>query len=336
MTLTPVVITIDTEPDNAWENHLNPSVANVRALRRLQDLLTPFGAKATCLITTRVAEDDECVALLGDLVRNHGAEVGAHLHPWETPPFLDSRLDARYASFPHDLPVELFERKMSALTESIEARFDRPRSYRAGRWGFVAEHVAVLEKLGYEVDTSVTPWNDWGDTWGIPADQGGRGGVDYRRCPRHPYQLGYDTVTRPGDADLLEIPLTVAFTRRWPALVRRGYGRYPTLARLLLRKTELVRPVWAVPSEEPTARLERMVPAAMAERDHVFNIAFHSSELVVGGSPATATQCDVDVVFGRIAMMLKMLATGNVEFMTLTATARRLLATRAVACPDAP
>lgn len=134
---------------------------------------------------------------------------------------------------------------------------------------------------------------------------------------------------------MLEIPLTVAFTRRWPALVRRGYGRYPTLALRLLRKTELVRPVWATPSEEPTARLERMIPAAMAERDHVFNIAFHSSELVVGGSPSTATQGDVDVVFGRIAMMLEMLATAGVEFMTLTAAARRLRATGTVGCPDA-
>ena len=138
-------------------------------------------------------------------------------------------------------------------------------------------------------------------------------------------------MTRPGDSDLLEIPLTVAMTRRWPALLRRGYGRYPTLARRLLRKTELVRPVWAVPPEEPATRLERMVRTAMAEDAEVFNIAFHSSELVVGGSPSTATDRDVNLVFGRIAMMLEMLAARDVEFMTLTTAARHLSASLGVA-----
>ena len=37
-----VVITIDTEPDDAWTDHMNPSVANVHELRRLQELLDKY------------------------------------------------------------------------------------------------------------------------------------------------------------------------------------------------------------------------------------------------------------------------------------------------------
>jgi len=50
--------TIDTEPDDARSLHLNPSVANLQELRRVQTLLERYGARATCLITYRVFQDD--------------------------------------------------------------------------------------------------------------------------------------------------------------------------------------------------------------------------------------------------------------------------------------
>ena len=56
-----VVITIDTEPDDAWGNHLNPSVANVRELVHLQEILDRYGAKATILATYRMLENDQAV-----------------------------------------------------------------------------------------------------------------------------------------------------------------------------------------------------------------------------------------------------------------------------------
>ncbi len=40
----PVVITVDTEPDNAWDWHLDPSVANLPELSRFQELLSKYGA----------------------------------------------------------------------------------------------------------------------------------------------------------------------------------------------------------------------------------------------------------------------------------------------------
>lgn len=317
------IITIDVEPDDAWTNHLNPSVRNVHELLRLHEVLKRCGARATLLVTQRVIDDAACRETLKKLVDEGGAEVGAHLHPWETPPFAASQLDTRFATFPHELPAYEFEAKLTHLTESIARHFDRPRSYRAGRWGFTAAHVGILEHLGYVADTSVIPRVDWRRTFGIPASEGGRGGADYRFAPRDIYRQSYENVCMPGVARLIELPVTVEFTRRVPAWMDRNYGRLPDLAHRVLRKIEWVRPVWATPAEEPLDRLLTLVYRAMAERRGLFNMAFHSSELMLNGSPTSRTVEDVDGMFDRLERMLTALRDHGCRFVTMSEAARQ-------------
>ncbi len=136
-----VVITVDTEPDDAWTDHMNPSVANVQALLRLQELLDRFGARATCLVTYRVIQDDAAVAVLRELVEKGGAEVGAHLHPWETPPFMD-----------HGLGLRVFGNSMR-LESQQEVRLDDRWKTELNRDDLSTfERVAgtINRKLGYE------------------------------------------------------------------------------------------------------------------------------------------------------------------------------------------
>jgi len=312
-----VIITIDVEPDDAWTNHLNPSVRNVHELLRLHEVLKRCGARATLLVTQRVIDDAACRETLKRLVAEGGAEVGTHLHPWETPPFDASQMDTRYATFPHELAAYEFEAKLAHLTESISRHFDRPRSYRAGRWGFAAAHVGILEHLGYAADTSVIPRVDWRDTIGIPASDGGRGGADYRFAPRAIYRPSYEDVCEPGTARLTELPVSVEFTRPVPAWMDRNFGRLPTAVHRVLRKMEWVRPVWATPAEEPLDRLLTLVDRAMAERRELFNIAFHSSELMLDGSPTSRTVDDVDGMFDRLEQVLTKLRGHGCRFTTM-------------------
>lgn len=328
----PVVLTIDTEPDDAWSDHLCPSVANVRALRRLSTVLRCYGAKPTLLVTYRVIQDAECRDVLRELVAESGAEVGAHLHPWETPPFMPGGLDVQHPTFPHELPLGVFADKLAQLTEVLAAQFARPTSYRAGRWGLAAEHLSVLQSLGYEVDTSVIPLVDWRATPGIPWHKQGRGGVDYRFAPQEPYRPSYEDIARPGVARIVEIPVTVGFTRRAPAAVRRAYGGLPVLAQRVLRKSEILRPVWATPAWETRARLERMTRAVIGESRPVMNIACHSSEFIVSRLPECNTPEKVDEVFRRTGAMLDILASQRgCEFMTLTAAGRHWLTSQPAA-----
>jgi peptidoglycan/xylan/chitin deacetylase (PgdA/CDA1 family) len=321
----PVVITIDTEPDDAWGNHQNPSVTNVQGLLRLQRLLDRYDAKATCLVSYRVIQDDRATEVLRALVEEGGAEIGAHLHPWETPPFLDSGLEVRYPAYPHELPLELFARKLDCLTEAITRRFGGPRSYRAGRWGLAAAHLPALERLGYEVDSSVIPWIDWRRTPGIPMSQGGRGGIDYRSAPHNPYHPSYEDVVREGQATLVEVPVTVGFTRRVPSILRSRYGKLPELLKRCLRKAELVRPVWAVPPRHTRSHLANMLAVLVKRGAMTINISLHSSQLVLGTSPTSRTASQVDGVFARIEAMLDIMASHQgYEFKTLTEAARQV------------
>lgn len=317
-----VVLTIDTEPDNAWVDHQNPSVANVQGLLRLQELLDEFGAKATLLVTSRVIDDNAALATL-QRMKDRGAEIGTHLHPWETPPFLDSGVDVRHACFPHDLPLSLIESKIAQLTERITSRIGRPTSYRAGRWGFCSEHLPILERLRYEVDTSVTPLIDWRDTWGIPATEGGRGGADFRSALRTPYYPSYADVRRAGSSTIVEVPVTAACTgpaRRW--LSRRYHG-LPNLLRRGFSFTRLGRVVAATPAEETSRSLRALLDVLAAQRPPIINLTIHSSELVLGGSPNTETPADVDRVFSAIREMLADLSgLRGIVFQTLTDAAR--------------
>ena len=314
----PVVLTIDTEPDNAWENHHNTSVANVQELLRLQELLDTYGAKATCLVTYRVIQDDRAVSVLRQLVEHGGAEIGAHLHPWETPPFMDSGVDVRYQTYPHELPVDVFEQKLTCLTEAIARRFGRPTSYRGGRWGLAAEHLPILERLGYEVDTSVMPLEDWRRTPGVPKCENGRGGIDYRFAPIGPYYPSYESVTDEGDARILELPVSVGFTRRTSRAVREVWRHLPSFLKRGLGKLEVLRPVWAVPAEERCDRLVDMLQYAIGVLPCI-TIAVHSSELALGGSPRSRTSGQIDEVFRRIDRMLDVLAgSGRCQFRTMS------------------
>ena len=56
------------------------------------------------------------------------------------------------------LPRRQFEDQLTVLTAAIESAVGvRPVSYRSGRFGFSADHVAALEQHGYLVESSVAP-----------------------------------------------------------------------------------------------------------------------------------------------------------------------------------
>jgi peptidoglycan/xylan/chitin deacetylase (PgdA/CDA1 family) len=317
-----VTFTVDTEPDNPWENHPNTNISNVLQLPHFQDLLSRTGAVGTYLVTYQVLQDKGGLQVLHEL-KDRGAEIGAHLHPWETPPYLADERDKRYQAFPHELPLGLFSEKLENLTSVIKKEFGSPTSYRGGRWGFCADHVAMLEQLGYEVDTSVTPLVDWRSTEGIPRSRGGIGGPDYRRAPWGPYQPARSDVTRPGYSRLTEVPVSVGLSRRFFRVLRRHYGYIPGIAQRVTRRLGILRAVFALPAEETWSGLERLGQDSLTDGHSVLNIAIHSSEVVLGKSPRSATPAQVEVTLGNSSRFLSLLARNpGASFQALTNAAR--------------
>src|SRR5713101_3891619 len=72
-----------------------------------------------------------------------------------------------------NLPEELQHKKMTALHEAIERHLKVVAvSFRCGRWGYSESVARNLAKLGYKVDTSITPFTDWGAVGGPDFSEG--------------------------------------------------------------------------------------------------------------------------------------------------------------------
>jgi hypothetical protein len=291
-----VLMGIDTEADDQWSarGREQMSVHNAGRLPDLQRLCDGFGVRPTYLVTHEMATSDDSAAVLRGLRAEGRCEIGTHLHPWSSPPFRPE--DLRGHTYPHRLPPDLLERQLRELTETITARLGvRPTTYRAGRNGFDAGTLPVLERLGYTVDTSVDPL----------FNERRKGGMVFAGAPTAPYHPSYDDVRRPGTARILEVPITAATLPGLPKPVEAVYTRLPPLRwRAALRRLGL-RPVWLRPSYSPlgdmTAFADRLARAGAA----CFNIIFHSSELLPGGSPYTPDEASVQRFLDALARLLE-------------------------------
>src|SRR5262245_19807460 len=157
-----LLFTVDVEEDMpGWQITDPISVSNITALPRLAELCAERGILPTYLCTYPMATTPESASILRMLHAAGGCEIGTHLHPWNTPPFQgvpgrrgDERSLTYYQS---ELDPQRFRAKLETLHRAVhELTGERPRSFRAGRFGIDAAGLRELIPLGYEVDTSVT------------------------------------------------------------------------------------------------------------------------------------------------------------------------------------
>ena len=132
-----------------------------------------------------------------------------------------------------------------------------------------------------------------------------KGGMVFAGAPVTPYHPSYDDVRRPGASKILEVPITAATDPPLPKALERAYASLPAIPYRGALKRLGIRPVWLRPSY--TSR-ERMV--AFATRLHAggapcFNIIFHSSELLPGGSPYTPDAASVERFYADLRALLE-------------------------------
>jgi len=288
-----LLVGIDTEGDNQWDAaaRANQRFENLYALPRLHALFARHGVRPTYVITHPVATDPTSAEVLRALQAGGDCEIGAHHHAWETPPCTED--DVRRHPYASNLPLQQFEDQLESLTDAIEAAVGRrPVSYRSGRYGFDATHVAALERLGYLVDSSVAPL----------FYEAHKNGPDFVEAPLTPYYLAYDNAVRPGTSAVLEVPVSAALSRRFPRRLQYLYARAPKnyTTKRVLRKLGVAYVRWLRPSY---SSLDDMIALArdLAEaREPVLNLLFHSSEAIVGGSPYNKTDAELAAFCDRL------------------------------------
>jgi hypothetical protein len=247
------------------------------------------------VITHPVATDPRSAEVLRGLLARGDCEIGAHHHAWETPPCTAGDI-ARHP-YALSLPLDQFDAQLASLTDAItRAVGAAPVSYRSGRFGFSAAHVASLEHHGYRIDSSVAPL----------FYEAHKGGPDFVGAPLTPYFLAYDDVTRQGTSEVLELPISAALNRRLPAFLEGWYARapWPYTTKRILRLLRIAQVRWLRPSYNSADEMIALSRQVLDRGAPILNLLFHSSEAIVGGSPYNRTQTELDAFCDRLSRVL--------------------------------
>jgi hypothetical protein len=292
-----LLVGIDTEGDNQWDAaaRANQRFENIYALPRLHALFSRHAVRPTYVITYPVAADARSADVLAGLLETGTCEIGAHHHVWETPPCTAEDI-ARHA-YASTLPLGQFEDQLDRLTAAIAGAVGvRPVSYRSGRFGFSSSHVSALEDQGYRVESSIAPL----------FYEAHKGGPEFVEAPLTPYFLSYDSATRPGTSNLLEIPVSASLNRRLPKRLQYAYARAPRpyMTKRVLRALGLVRLRWLRPSYSSYEDMAGLARDLARAGEPVLNLLFHSSEAIVGGSPYNRTEAELDAFCDRLDRFL--------------------------------
>jgi hypothetical protein len=286
-----LIVLIDAEAEFDWDGPFLRSHISVQNLSRqvtAQRIFDQLNVRPTYLVDYAVATQPEGYEPIRELLQSGRCEIGAHLQPWENPPFAEE-LSAR-TSFNHNLPAWLQKEKLQRLTDVIEDTFGiKPVAYRAGRYGVGNEMAWILEEMGYQIDVSVLPGYD------LRA----RHGPDFRYAFTRPYWFGRNR-------NLLEIPLTTGFS----GLLARGHEPQtpsatlyaalarPEAARLHLpgvfARLSLLERITLTPEGMSIQELKRLTRLLLGRGHRVFTFNYHSSALLPGYTPYVRTEADLE------------------------------------------
>jgi hypothetical protein len=286
------LITIDTEGDNLWASPQEITTRNARHLPRFQSLCERYGYKPTYLTNYEMAMDGFFADFGRDAIRRGTAEIGMHLHAWNSPPIVPLTTDDfRYCPYLIEYPEPIMDEKIAFMTNLLEDTFGvKMVSHRAGRWAFNAQYARLLVRHGYKVDCSVVPGFSWRKHTGAPN---GAGGTDYRRYPKSHYFIDMRDISRAGNSPLLEVPMTVL----GPPL--RSY--LPTFAKrnLVTRITDKFVPPYRMLRTDGTNidSLLSMIERSKRAASPYMEFMLHSSEFMAGGSPTFPDADSIETLF---------------------------------------
>lgn len=310
-----LIVSIDTEEDNWARSRRGITVANIGELPRLATFLDRLRIRPTYFVTHAVASDERAAELLRAVSAGGRAEIGAHLHPWNTPPLSEAVTPRN--SMLKNLPADLQLAKLQTLTATLARAFGtRPQSFRAGRYGLGASTVSALLRCGYQVDSSVTPFVSWQEFDDGPTFVGAPLGI---------YRLAEGReVTQPAEAGpLIEVPLSCGFIRG-PFSLWGGVHR--ALAAPGLRTLRrFCRPTVLSPELAPVEAMVTLSQRLLDRGVRHLHLSWHSPSLIPGLSPFAATAPDVARLYASVAEYVDRLAgLTSVTCVTVSEAAARL------------
>jgi len=284
-----VVVSLDVEEEGLFSGRyaaVGSTTHNVSLLPRLAPLTRELGFPLSLLCTYTVFTNPDARVTLARMRDSLGAEIGAHLHHWNTPP---SGPETSPPIPTDQLTPDVLRARLRALLRAGQDFQGEPlRAFRMGRWDLKAALCPMLAEEGLQVDSSVCPLRAF------------KNGPDHFLAPADPYWL---------EAGLLEVPITQIALHPWlpPALhgIARALPEQP--GQRLLDSFHF----WGALSANPVWHSSTVMRLAarwhMARGGKVICLFWHSSEMMPGASLRIKTQEDADALLGRIYDFLRWL-----------------------------
>jgi hypothetical protein len=278
-------VSVDVEEEFNWSRPFSRTGYTVRSplmLERLERLFGRFGIRPIYFVDFAVMTSAAAVTRIRQSVEAGRCILGAHLHPWVTPPFEETV--SHRTSFPGNLPSDLERRKLEALMARLEECFGiRPVYYRAGRYGIGPSSFGNMVQFGIRFDMSCLSG----------ADLRFKHGPDFRLVEPVPY-----TVCAP--KEIIEIPVT----RGYVGMASR-YGRHfealieQTTARKLfvgaaLRRLGILDRIALCPEANPLRDQIVLTRHLLGLGVKCFSLSLHSTSLVPNATPYTRNEADVE------------------------------------------
>ena len=283
-----LTVVVDTEEEFDWNQPFSRSNTSTRSIAAQplahQRVFDKNGVVPTYVIDWPVANDPEAVKVLKSLMNEGRCEIGAHLHPWVSPPY-DEEVNTRN-SYAGNLPQQLEYRKLELLTQAIASNFGKPPiMFKAGRYGVGPQTAQTIAQLGYLIDASVVPYTD------MRSD----GGPDFSKHGVHPYWF------KVYNQNLLELPATAGYAG---TLHQHGRWLYPWLQKSMAKhlrlagvaaRTGLLERVKLSPEGYRTHELIRLTRCLYAQGCRFFGLTYHSPSLSPGNTPYVKSADDLQV-----------------------------------------
>jgi glycosyltransferase involved in cell wall biosynthesis len=279
-----LITTVDAEEDFDWTrpfSRAETDVTSIRSQHLAHRIFERYGVVPTYMVDHPVASQDGGRAPLKELLQSGLCEIGAQLHPWVTPPFVENV--STHNSYPGNLHPKLEFTKIQVLTDELTKAFGQPpRIFRAGRYGVGPNTGAALRHFQYEADSSVVP------CWSFA----GQGGPDFRRVNAKPYWI--DPQRR-----ILELPVTAAIVgraQRLPiAVTSKCFGRNSEALGLpsVMSWLGLLERIKLTPEGITIEEARRLVSHMVGMGHKVFVLTYHSPSLEPGNTPYVRTEADL-------------------------------------------
>lgn len=283
-----VVFSVDVEEEGLFSGRYAPvakGVSNVAHLRRLEFVTREFGVPLTLLCTWPVLNDPGCRDILRHWREELGAEIGAHLHPWNTPPLSDEPEQAWTPSEAMD--ATLLDAKLTELVRIChEATGRAPTSFRMGRFDLGPTVRALLPRHGLKVDGSIVPV-----TWSPALPEAFLSPAD-----PYPLHVGGETEACLTEAPVTMVPLSPALR---DAVWRIARVSGPSAGGWLLKRFHTLGATGTIPAWFPLASMKLAARLHLARGGRVVHLFLHSSELMPGCAPHVPDEAAISRVLRR-------------------------------------